>query len=258
MSTTWDRIAAQLATELDPATVNQWIATTRQLKSDGPELTLEAETAAGAAWLSTRLREPILRALAAITGHPGKLVVLAAKPDELPAGLQPDDLLVTLVPAPDRRFLKVSLYSFFFWQPLLGCVAFATYQMIRSTDDVYTGSTWGKHQRISVQIIAETLAVNRQAITGVSRRRAGRKCWQPGAFDALNSEQIASIVPLGKGRSTIYDARIFYDLPMLTPDQLERLPPDRRAYHARFLRDNSPAALRTTGKQSPLLMPGHK
>ena len=137
-----------------------------------------------------------------------------------------------------RGFLQMPKYCEWFWQPYLGCAAYATYRFLRSLHKQNEG--WGSWHFVSVEEIAATVADgNRQAITGVQRKKNGRKYWQPGAFDRMSQAAIARVETLGAKRNVSYKVSCLNSLPLLTPAQVETLPEILQLRHAQFLKESS-------------------
>lgn len=243
----WQAALGELMLQTTKATFDTWIKPTFALGLSGNELTVGVRNAYAKQWLDNRLGGMVERAVSHVMGGPTtvKFVLKTREDEETQAARRTEeyaptekaqkqkapatdtdddepkagDVIVEVFQNPLEPFLQVQKYAIWFWQPLLGSTAFATWVLLRTHDRVNDGI--GKKHRVSVQLIAETLKVNRQEITGVRRGKA----WQPGAFDVLNEFGIAKIVPIGKGAKTLWWAKVMNSLPLLTPKQVEQLTP---------------------------------
>ncbi len=79
--------------------------------------------------------------------------------------------------------------------------------------------------------IAQRLRCHRQAITGCMRRRDGVRYWQPGAFDQLQKEGVATIREEGQQRKRPYRIRVLNSPRLLTPFQAEKFKPQLQDAH---------------------------
>jgi hypothetical protein len=232
----WQTVLAELRTQVTQSTFDTWLADTAAARI-GSQLTVFCSNAFAKDWLESRLLARIRRVVDDVAGQPLDINFAINKfpPQRNPVPTKAGEIFVEIIKLPTEPFLKVSKYSLWFWQSLMGNIAFSTYLMLRSRDH-YMDKFWGKRHRLSVELIAEILQVNRQAITGVQRLRNGVKRWTPGAFDAINEHQVGKIDSARTGRSTIYHARILNTLPLLTPAQVATLPPIVQEHHTGYLK----------------------
>jgi len=240
----WQATLAELQLQMTKATFDTWVRQTRAIDFADSILTIATNSPYALEWLTHRLHTTIERTVCGIVGHaveiryvvrdqlrcaePPQTSAVEPQPATQP---QPGDVLVEILESPLVPFIQLQKYAIWFWQPLLGATAFATWLMLRTLDR--ENAEWGKRHRVSVDIIAQTLGVNRQQITGVKRGSS----WQAGAFDILNRDRLSRIEPIGSGRDTIWWARILNSVPLLTPQQVEKLTPLLQERHTTFLRE---------------------
>jgi len=261
----WQAALGELSLQMTRPTFDTWLAHTSLVASDNHTLTIAVPNAFTKDWLEDRLLTTIQRTLLGIVGHSVEVkfvvtevapreqqpVAIATPPLRAGEGLGEGVSLAETDPTPpvavkfyefdprQRGFLQTPKYDLWFWQPLLGVVAYGTYQFLRSLDKQNTG--WGNWHHVSVGRIAATLGVSHQAITGVPRRgKDGRKYWQKGAFDRLQEAGIAQVETLGSGNKNVsYCISCLNNLPLLVPAQVETLPEVLQLEHARFLKECS-------------------
>jgi len=232
----WQTVLAELKTQTTRATFDTWLADTAAVRNNDT-LTVFCASAFAADWLESRLLARIQRVVAAVAGQSldVRFAINKFPRPSRPIPTKAGDVFVEIITLPTEPFLKVSKYILWFWQPLLGNVAFGTYLLLRSRDH-YLDKFWGKRHRLNVELIAAIMQVNRQAVTGVQRTRGGVKRWIPGAFDAINTHQVGKITSTRRGRGgLLYHARILNTLPLLTPTQVAALPPPVQEHHAGYL-----------------------
>jgi hypothetical protein len=242
----WTACLGELRLQMTKATFHTWVAPTQALEWENGNFVIGVPTAFVQDWLENRLKSTIERTLVGIVGQPVRVTLLVTEsadpgPDLGPKAaleLGPDDVAVKFYRFDPRElgFLQTPKYDWHFWQPLLGCVAFATYQLFRCEEQQNSG--WGGWFIMSVKRIACTLGVHRQQITGAERKRrdGSGKYWQSGAFDALQEAGIARIETQGSGRNLSYLISVLHSLPLLTPTQVETLDPILQEQHAKWLR----------------------
>lgn len=239
----WAAALGELRLQMTKATFDTWVRDTEALEFDNSRLVVGVPNAFAKDWLENRLQTTVERVLTGILGYPVAVSFLVTERvdpgQEVGPRLElgPGDVAVKFYRFDPREmgFLQTPKYDIHFWQPLVGCVAFAVYQFLRCEEQLNHG--WGQWFRVTVERIKGTLGVGRQAITGVERTRAdGSEYWQPGAFDALREAGIAQIEVLGSGTRTSYKVSCLHNLPLLTPAQVETLPAILQEEHADFLR----------------------
>ncbi len=235
----WQMALVELQLQMTKATFETWVKPTFALSLQGNVLKVGVRNAYAQSWLSNRLINMIERVLAMCAQKelkvefilkPREEAVETAKSTEgrdsadtsdPVEDAKPGDVIVEVLKNPLEPYLRIQKYAIWFWQPLIGHTAFATWVMLRTKDRVNDGI--GKKNRVSVELLADTLKVHRQEITGVMRERGKR--WQKGAFDVLNDYGIARIEPIGKGAKAIWYAKVMNSLPLLTPHQVQQLTP---------------------------------
>lgn len=261
----WEAALGELQLQMTKATFDTRVRPTRAISYANGTLVVGVHSPYAKEWLENRLNAAVQRTVCGIVGHAVETRFIvqnalrcaephaATEPPQIcavepQAQPQPGDVIVELLESPLVPFLQVQKYALWFWQPLLGVTAFATWLMLRTLDK--ENVEWGKRHRISVDLIAQTLGVDRQRITGVKRGSS----WQAGAFDILNRERLAKIEPIGTGRDLIYWARVLNAVPLLTPQQADRLPPLLQERHTTFLHDFSVDAERWEQIELPTLV----
>lgn len=232
----WSKCLLKLQEQLTTASFETWLRdTSASLEND--RLTIILPNSFAKDWLESRHAALIARVAQEQAGRP-LIITFTVKnkcKDNQPI---PGDILISLLDPPNIPFLQVPFYALWFWQPLMGHLAFATYQMLRTRDDCReTG--WGRTNRINVETIALTLYCHRQAITGCRRRSNNGAFWKEGAFNILNKLTVASITPVGRGKNVVYDAQVLNSLPLLTPQQVSQLPTLLQTRHRIYLNRHS-------------------
>lgn len=246
----WTCALGELQLQMTKATFDTWLKSTQALKYDDGCFVIGVHNAFVKDWLENRLQTTIERTLVGIVDQPVRVAFLVTEEASATSPAIPKAELVESegdvvavkfyeFDPRQRGFLQIPKYDLWFWQPLLGGVAFATYQFLRSLDRQNEG--WGEWRFVSVEEIAATVGVNRQAITGVQRRRkTGEKYWQPGAFIRLSEAAITRIETLGGGNKKVsYRISCLNHLPLMVPGQVETLPEVLQIKHAKFLKECS-------------------
>ena len=133
-----------------------------------------------------------------------------------------------------RGYLATPAYYDLFLQSLISPVGYGLWRLLKC---LYYAphARFTRERRITVDAIAQRLACHRQTITGCNRKRDGRRYWQSGAFDYLREERIAAIREEGQGRQRSYRIRVLNSPPLLTPTQVQRLPPILRDAHDEWI-----------------------
>ncbi len=234
----WQQVLSEVQLQMTKATFDTWVAPTFPLSLDDDTLTIGVRNAYAQQWLENRLRGILERVVNRVFAKPLDLKFIldtrpaetelrnAEKPDE-PA---PGDLYVEFIESPLTPYIFLQKYAIWFWQPLLGSLAFSAWVMLRTLDKLNEGR--GRKHRISVDLTAQTLGCHRHSLTG---RNPAQKL--EGAFGVLNAEKLTYIDVIGKGHDAIYWARVLNAVPLLTPHQIEKLSPLLRERHAQFLSD---------------------
>jgi len=239
----WTAALGELRLQMTKATFDTWVRDTRALELDGDCLVIGVSNEYSREWLENRLTTTMERTLTGILGYPVRVRFLvtelrSAMSSDVPnEALGPDVIAVKFYQFDPKGqgWLQTSKYDVWFWQPLVGCVAWGVYQFFRCEEKQNSG--WGGWFTVSGARVAATLDVNRQKITGVEREGGpGGKYWQPGAFDRLEGAGIAKTERLGSGRNISYRVSCLHNLPLLTPAQVEILPAILQESHAEFLR----------------------
>ncbi len=269
----WNVAKVELQNQMTKATFETWVRPTRAIGMDEQKIVIFVHSTYAKEWLENRLFKTIQATVAGITGKSLKVKfvatvsemetytsdVIAAKPVVPPSTVEaakeimvtvatmndmkdyasdviaakPDDVIVRTFDDPHIPFIQVQKYAILYWMPLIGNLALAVWEILRTMDKQNEGI--GKRHPISVELIAATTVTNRQAITGCQRKEG----WQDGAFDFLNREKLALIERIGQNPATcIWYARVRNHVPLLTPQQVARLPEIIQMRHTRFLRES--------------------
>lgn len=126
-----------------------------------------------------------------------------------------------------RGWVATPHYAIRFWLPLLGRGPWLLWLILRSYG-------WGGGPATpSIATLAATLGCSRQQLIGRERRRDGRRYWQRGWMEVLRDEGILRWKQDSHGRYRFYVREV---LPLLTPEQVARLPAGLQEAHARWLR----------------------
>jgi hypothetical protein len=156
-------------------------------------------------------------------------------------------------------FWKMGHYANWFWAAYLGTVAWRVYELVVSGDKRPQKTLWTPPRRFSISELARAIASGRQRqpnrtqIRGRYRRVNGQRVWRPGAFDLLARENVARIEwhagdvhwrpwrpggsnrPGQSGIRVVYRISVVTSLPLLTPQQVARLPAQNQVEHERYL-----------------------
>lgn len=258
----WKAVLNELQLQMTQATFDTWLRHSTLLKVEAPEspaaatrYTIGVDTAYAKDWLETRLYRTIQRTLARLTNQPAKpeftIVYPGTEPGPAtgPAGPGPGrtDGAGGLRPRPspsesdcdpnsppDCRinvelvnfdpttagWVMLANYAIHYWQPYLGITAFALWIALRSFPAAWAGgrvSEWP-----SIQTLADIVANhNRHRILGRAECKGRRRTI--GALEVLENERIVYTRAYGNGPKTIYTFRVLDHLPLLTPQQVNKL-----------------------------------
>ncbi len=248
----WVSVLDILKGQMTHATFDSWLKHTALVALDDKSARVAVRDEQARQWCALRLSQMIIGALcvaterrecavsfevdvdASVTHKKSKRKEQVAETTEGDA-VQAGDVVVEVFALPTTPFVMVSKYALYYWQPYLGARAFAVLNMLRAQGREYEGTS--NRTRISVDVIAKTLDIDRQVITGRWRNIRAAHIWDAGLFDALNASRLASIRRLGEGRAAVYDARVWHDVPLLTPAQVATLDATIQKRHERYLRD---------------------
>ncbi|MGB8644897.1 MAG: DnaA N-terminal domain-containing protein [Anaerolineae bacterium] len=237
----WETALSELQLQTTHATFDTWIKPTFAISYTEGSMMVGVRNPYAQQWLEKRLHGMIERTVSHIVGHATTvefIIKKQAEPSESKDSKDEDDphagdVLTDLIDSPLEPYIQVQKYAIRFWQPLIGSLSFGAWQMLRCQDKSNLVKRGPKH-KISVDLLALTLDCNRQSLTG---RRPQQKL--EGAFGVLNEFKIARIDVIGDGRGCIYWARTMNALPLLSPQQVERLPELIRLQHELWLHDFS-------------------
>lgn len=137
-----------------------------------------------------------------------------------------------------QGFSLVHNYAHYFWRPYLGNTAFSLWELLLSF-------CWGENDTAfpSISRLARMLTnsdCSRAVVTG--RRRAPPAATSDavqtaceGALEVLRRERLLQVMAHGAGPTLQYTFRVCKALPLLSPEQVQRLCPGLRRDHARWL-----------------------
>jgi len=236
----WEEIKTELQLQLPRATFDTWIKDTKAVHFDGKTLIIAVPNPFALDWLSNSLQAVISRTASRIAKAPVTLrfqAMTQTKPSD--NGREPEprpgEIAVELVEFdPTKRgWVQASNYAIRFWQPYLGPLPFALWLTLRSFAFHADRDTWP-----SIQTLADICANgNRHRILGRATRK-GRAA-QTGALQVLENERIVWVKRFGSGPTTSYRFRVLESLPLLTPQQVRKLPRTLQEAHDRFVRQCS-------------------
>ena len=136
-----------------------------------------------------------------------------------------------------QGFCQVHNYAHYFWRPYLGNTAFSLWELLLSF-------CWGENDTAfpSISRLARMLTnsdCSRAVVTG--RRRApdaqsdAAQAACEGALQVLRRERLLQVMAHGAGPTLHYTFRVCKALPLLSPEQVQRLCPGLQRDHARWL-----------------------
>jgi len=238
----WDRVLAELRGRLPRATFDTLLNGSTAWRA-GDVLRVELRGEYARAWVQAQMMPLIERAVERVqsTGlaqgaRPGgsrrlaiELVAAAAahraaEPASGPAGVEaPATSAAGDFDPQECGFVIVSNYALQFWQPYLGPRAFALWLTLRSYAYRLQGGRWP-----SIRSLADScMGGHRQGIVGRGDRE--------GALGALEQEGLVRTTVRGSGKQRTYSFEVVESLPLLSPEQVARLPAPLQAAHERFL-----------------------
>ena len=229
---TWSAALAELELQLPRATYDTWLRDTRLISHDAGHYTIGASSATAVECLGGNLLPAIKRTLSRIARQPVTVEFQVGANGRSPAEEtdptpdEPDAYIQILDFDPLSRGYQITpAYSVKFWLPLLGAPAFNSYQVLKAW--YYSNSDWTRYRAIYMELLANTVGVGLQTLTG----RPGHR----GQIYRLEDEGIARITVTGNTKTRQYYITVRNTLPLLTPDQVRQLKPLLRKEHARFL-----------------------
>jgi hypothetical protein len=257
----WAQTLEQLKLQMTQATFDTWLrGTTGHLR--GSDLVVTVKNGYAVDWLTTRLRDHIIRTLARVAGrevavrfqvadksfarksppsHAGddldtQGTSFARKSPDLPPG--PGEIAIELIQfdPSTKGWVPTPNYAIRFWQPYLiareqqagaqKTCAFNLWLTLRSFAWIANREAWP-----SVETLASICAGgNRHAIVG--RSDQGRI----GALQILEREWLVHVETYGQNRQVSYKYRVLDSLPLLTRNQVETLPETLQKAHERFIK----------------------
>jgi len=235
----WPEALEQLRGQTTKATFDTWLANTTATADNG-SLTVHVKNTYAVDWLQHRLHPTISRAVASAAGRelevtyqvgggpePGPEPRPRPQPEPGPGEISVE--LISFDPA-HWGHVTTQRYAIIFWQPLLGSFPFGVWGTLRAFAWSIEAEGWP-----SIELLADVCTnSNRHRLLGRAER-AGRKA-QIGALEILSRARIIHVRTQGKGRKTQYYFRVLDHLPLLTPRQMEYLPPALQERHREWLR----------------------
>lgn len=228
----WQAALGELQGQMTRETFNTWIKPSRVVGLDNDTLTVRVENEHVKEWISNRLLATIERTVTNIVGRETKIKIdvgpLAPRPPASgdQAASYESRVSVELVEYdPTKRgFVQASNYAVRFWMPYLGVGPFSLWLALRSFAYDASKVTWP-----SIATLAGIVSNgDRQRLIG----RTKRGQWVPGYLERLEEERVIWYKRTGNH----YKYRVLNSLPLLTPEQVQQLPPNIREAHDRFVR----------------------
>jgi len=130
-------------------------------------------------------------------------------------------------------------YFLDFWQPLLGVRAAALYLLLRRFAYGQREECWPSLSRL-----AASLGMERRALVGRSRQRAGSVTQEVGLLSTLERAGLVQVAVSGQGHGRRYRCRVRKRIPLLTPAQVTELPELLQEAHSRLLARRRPGPVR--------------
>lgn len=226
----WRQVLADLELQLARPTFDTHLRSTTALSLADDVLTVRASSEFNADWLNGQLKPIIERTTQWIAGRTLEVLFVGPGEHQLradPNGRNPDtsvsfynfDILT-------RGWVTIPSYVIKFWLPLLGAEAFGVYLLLRA---IYYNPDrkWTRTRSVYLQLLADTCGCHRQTLIG--RDGTTGKLWN------LQTEGIAKIKVTGNTKTRRYVIKVLNTLPLLTPDQLAKLPRLLQHEHDTFL-----------------------
>jgi len=145
---------------------------------------------------------------------------------------------VDLNPA-QHGYTQIHNYALYFWRPYLGNTAFSLWELLVSFCYGSADSAYPSISRLARMLTNSDHS--RAVVTGRAVRPGPQpldKAGQPhglGALQVLRRERLVQVHCRGHGPTTHYTFRILKTLPLLRPDQVQRLSPKLQRDHALWL-----------------------
>jgi hypothetical protein len=144
---------------------------------------------------------------------------------------------VKLDPA-QHGYTAVHNYALYFWQPYLGHMAFALWELLLSFCYGETNIAYPSISRLARVLTnsdhSRAVVMGRRTARS-SAGRSGGKSRYPGALQVLRRERLVRVMRQGHGPTARYTFRVLTALPLLRPDQITRLSPHLQRDHADWL-----------------------
>jgi len=231
----WQQALGELELQMTRATFDTWLRNSRAMDIEEGVLVISVKNQYAVEWLTRRLYPTIQRTLQRITQKPQECRFVIdnlneAAPVVLPPLMDdPPRVVVELMEfdPTQRGWFKVSNYALRFWLPYLGQDAFNLWQTLCAfAYSVKLGSQWP---------CIDTLA---DIVTDGSRKRlTGRDSHgkhYEGALETLERERIVRYEQLH--RNGWYHFRVLEHLPLLTPQQVGKLPERLQTMHVDWVK----------------------
>lgn len=259
----WQKTKNELQLQMTQATFETWLRrTTGQVK--GNTLTVTVTNKHAKEWLEARLLPTIHRTVTRLAGRPtdqplditfrvqtehpapGGGSGPAQTPEPTPGSIDtetPFEIELVSFDPRDMGHVQTGNYEWRFWCPYMtirakelgataytGLVAFAAWNILRS----YPASWAGSGHWPAIQTLAHTCAAsNRAKILGRAARTDRSRV--VGALEILEKERLVWVTTRGDGPYKVYVFKVLDRLPLLTPNQVKKLPPTLQERHDQAL-----------------------
>lgn len=226
----WKETLADLELTLARGTFDTHLRGSVAVSLVDEQLTVEATSQFNVDWLNERLNAVIARTATWIAGRPVEVTFVRRGSRSIRAGNEDAgaDTSVTFYNFDilTRGYVTIPSYAIKFWLPLLGAEAFGVYLLLRA---IYYNPhrRWTRTRSVYLQLLADTCGCHRQTLIG--RDGKSGKLWN------LQNEGIAKIRVTGNTKTRRYVIKVLNSLPLLTPQQLAKLPPLLQSEHSTFL-----------------------
>jgi hypothetical protein len=241
----WNATLGELQLQIDQRTFGK-IRHSQLLEYNNGTLVVGVLDERAKSLLENELAPALNRTIIRLVGKPIHITYVVSEeiaPPEPPPEPRPGKIAVEMIEFDpiQRGFVQPTNYAIQFWQPYLAVVereisartdsvAFNLWLTLSSFAYDADRETWP-----SIQTLANICAKSsRHAILG----RAARKGRQPviGALEILQRERVVWYRSLGEGGQTSYFFRVLKTLPLLTPQQIQKLNQRVQDSHSRWLK----------------------
>jgi hypothetical protein len=141
-----------------------------------------------------------------------------------------------------RGFTLVHNYAHYFWRPYLGNTAFALWELLLSFCYGERDTAFPSISRLARMLTnsdhCRAVVTGRPApipSPGPPPRKDGESSGIRGALAMLRHERVAQVMQRGQGPTLHYTFRVLKSLPLLSPEQVQRLSPGLQRDHGAWL-----------------------